>query len=157
MASQKGKQEVKNQLNRTGKTSFEIKDSLKTMRDRGIAALTNMIQKEQVQIVNWAQYVFNRYRTVIKRHLGKIKNSSDLPFPKEEIRLAIKVPLPAYLDKASVDVLDDLKEKNVGLGTFQKMNQPEDVLMELIISEQKILLEEINAFINDLPALDNET
>ena len=81
------------------------------------------------------------------------KKKLDLPFPKEEIRLAIKVLLPAYLDKASVDVLDELKEKYVGLGAFQKMGQPEDALMELIISEQKILLEEINAFINDLSTL----
>ena len=153
MDSSEGNNKMESQPNQNRKASFEIKDFLKAMRDRGLAALTDMTQKEQVQVVNWAQDVFNRYRIVIKKHPGKIKNSSDLPFPKEEIRLAIKVLLPAYLDKASVEVLDELKEKYVGLGAFQKMDQPEDVLMELIISEQKILLEEINAFINDLSTL----
>ena len=117
--------------------------------------MAEMTQTEQVQVVNWAQDIFNQYRTVIDEHPEKIKKSSDLHFPKEEIRIAIKTLLPAYLDPASKNMLQELKEKYVALGSFQESDQTEDEVMELVISEQKVLLDDINLYIMDLPTSDS--
>jgi hypothetical protein len=147
---------MKNQPNHNPEASFEKKVFLKAMRDRGFEALMEMTQTEQIQVVNWAQEVFNQYRTVVDEHPEKIKNSYDLPFPKEEIRIAIKVLLPAYLDQASTNTLNELKEKYVALGYFQDPDLSENVVMDLVMSEQKVLQEDINVFINDLPTLGNK-
>ena len=51
------------------------------------------------------------------------------------------------------DNLSQLKNKYVGLGAFQEMGQTETVLIDLIISEQKALLEDIAAYLNRLKML----
>jgi hypothetical protein len=135
---------------------FEKKAFINAVRERGFAALTEMTQTEQVQVVNWAQDVFNQYRNVIDKHPEKIKSSADLPCHKEEIRIAIKTLLPAYLNPASKNTLQELKEKYVALASFQERDQPEDAVMNLVISEQKVLQDDINLYIMDLPVSEKD-
>jgi hypothetical protein len=106
----------------------------------------------------------------------KIKNIDDLPFPKEEIKVAIKTLITAYAAKDSKDILAMLKDQYVRLSTFQKLNQEDkDTIikeaaevdstsdlsatslfptyqkyMQYVISEQKVLLEDINTFLDNL-------
>jgi hypothetical protein len=106
----------------------------------------------------------------------KIKNLNELPFRKEELKIAIKVLLPAYIAKGSDDIVNLLKERYVHLSAFQEISQEDkDTItkeadridrnsestetalfptyhkyMEIIVSEQKILLDEVNSFIDDI-------
>jgi hypothetical protein len=144
---------MEKQPNQYRKASFEIKDFLKAMRDWGLAALTKLNKSEQVQVVNWAQDVFDQYASVVEQYPHKIKDLAALPFEKDEIKTAIKTLLPAYLEKGSEDLLNELKDKYVGLGAFQKIDQTESVLIDLIISEQKVLLEDITAYLIELKML----
>lgn len=153
-----------------------IEDFIKDFRHKGISALANLSKNEQTLIVNWAQDIVDQYGSVLMEYPVKIKNLFDLPCPKENIKIAIKTLLPAYLTKGSDDIVNLLKERYVRLSAFQEISteDKETIIkeaneidqksestdtslfptyhkyMQIIISEQKILLEEINTFINDL-------
>ena len=135
-----------------------------------------MSKNEQTLIVNWAQELVDQYGSVLIEYPMKIKNLVDLPRPKESIKIAIKALLPAYLAKESDDIVNLLKDIYVRLSAFQEISQEDrqtiikeaneidqksgstdtslfptyHKYMQIIISEQKILLDEINTFINDL-------
>jgi hypothetical protein len=66
-----------------------------------------LTQKEQVQVANQAQEVFDQYASVIEQNPQKIKDFVVLSFEKDEIKTAIKTLLPAYLDKGSEDLLNN--------------------------------------------------
>ncbi len=158
---------------------FEVKDFLKKLRKRGVSALIDLSKDEQAIVINWAQDVINQYGSILKKYPMKIKNIVELPFPKQDIKIAIKILLPAYIAKGSDDIVNLLKDRYVSLSAFQEMSRKdkETVIkesneidqklestdsarfpiyhkyMELIISKQKVLLEDINAYINDLQAL----
>jgi hypothetical protein len=149
---------------------------IKNFRQKGLSVLSDMSKGEQTIFVNWAQDVVDRYGHLLLENPSKIKNVADLPCPKGDLKIAIKVLLPAYLVKGSDDIVDLLKDRYVGLGAFQEISQedregiieesaeidqnsesPNNSLfsayqkyMQLILSEQKILLDDINAFIDDL-------
>jgi hypothetical protein len=135
-----------------------------------------MSKDQQTIIVNWAQEIVDRYGSFLLEYPMKIKNLDDLPFPKEDIKIAIKTLLPAYLAKGSDDIVNLLKDRYVRLSAFQEISQEDKETivkeaneidqksestdtslfptyhkyMQIIISEQKILLDEINTFIDDL-------
>lgn len=153
-----------------------VEDYIKDFRHKGISAIANRSKDEQTIIVNWAQDVVDQYGSFLKEYPMKIKNLVDLPYPKEAIKIAIKTLLPAYLAKGSDDIINLLKDRYVGLGAFQEISQEDKEIiinesneidekpettdtplfptyhkyMQLIISDQKILLEDINSFISDL-------
>ena len=153
-----------------------IEDFIKGFTHKAIHTLANTSPGEQTVIVNWAKDVVEQYGFFLKRNTMKIKNIADLPYPKEHIKIAIKALLPAYLAQGSDDIVSLLKDRYVGLSTFQEISQEdkESIIkevnaidqepgpngsslftayhryMELIISEQHILLEDINTFIEDL-------
>jgi hypothetical protein len=153
-----------------------VEDYIKDFRCKGISTLANLNRDGQSIIVNWAQDVVDQYGSFLKEYPMKIKNVVDLPYPKEKIKIAIKTLLPAYLAKGSDDIVNLLKERYVGLGAFQEISQEdkETIIkesneideksestdsslfptyhkyMQLIISDQKIFLGDINSFINDL-------
>jgi hypothetical protein len=153
-----------------------IEGYIKDFRHKGIIALANMSKDEQTIIVNWAQDVVDQYGSFLKEYPMKIKNIVDLPCPKENIKIAIKTLLPAYIAKESDDIVNLLKDRYVRLSAFQEISyeDKETIIkesneidqnsesadtslfptyhkyMQIIISEQKILLEDINTFINDL-------
>jgi hypothetical protein len=107
---------------------------------------------------------------------AKVKDIAELPCPREDLKIAIKVLLPAYLAKGSDEIVDLLKDRYVRLSAFQAINRedkeaikkesikidqkpvPADSslfpnyqkYMQTIISEQTIFLEDITTFIDDL-------
>ena len=158
------------------KLTVTIEAFIKDFRHKGISALANLQKNEQALIVNWAQDVVDQYGSFLMEYPMKIKNLDDSPFPKENIKIAIKTLLPAYLAKGSDDIVNLLKDRYVRLSAFQEISQEdkETIIREsneidqksesadtslfptyhkyiqIIISEQKILLEEIDTFIDDL-------
>ena len=153
-----------------------ISEYIKNFRQKGLSVLSDMSKGEQTIFVSWAQDVVDRYGHLLQENPSKIKNVADLPCPKEDLKIAIKVLLPAYLAKGSDDIVDLLKDRYVRLGAFQEISQedretilkkPDQIdqksestdtslfstyqkYMEVIISEQNILLEDINTFVDDL-------
>jgi hypothetical protein len=148
---------------------------IKDFSEKGIASLSKLSTDEQRFVVNWAQDVVDQYGSALKEHPMKIKNIDDLPFPKEEIKVAIKTLITAYAAKDSKGILAMLKDQYVRLSTFQKLNQEDkdttikeaaemnstsdlsgtslfptyQKYMQLVISEQKVLLEDINTFLDN--------
>jgi hypothetical protein len=153
-----------------------IHEYIKDFRQKGLAILSDLSKNEQTVFVNWAQNIVDRYGSLLQENPSKIKNVADLPCPKEDLKIAIKVLLPAYLAKESDDIVDLLKDRYVRLGAFQEISQEDketiikesdemgqksestdtsffstyQKYMQILVSEQKTLLDEINAFINDL-------
>ncbi len=150
-------------------SSSAVERLLNELRKTGITAILTMNKKEQITLSNWAHDLVNQYDAVLKNNPMKLKDIAELPCSKMDAKLAIKLLLLASVEKG-------LKDKFVRLGTFQSVDQediskltkhlsyiqkqpmdadtssfPElDKYMDLIISEQKALLEEINSFIEDI-------
>jgi hypothetical protein len=153
-----------------------INDYIKNFRQKGLSVLSDMSKGDQAVFVNWAQDVVDRYGHILQENPSKIKNVADLPCSKEDLKIAIKALLLAYLAKGSDDIVDLLKDRYVRLGAFQEISQEDkDAIikesdeidqrsestdtslfstyqkyMQLVISEQNILLEDINTFVDDL-------
>jgi hypothetical protein len=90
--------------------------------------------------------------------------------------MAIKVLLPEYITKGSDDIVNLLKDRYIRLSAFQEISQEDkDTIiketnkiepksgstetelfptyhkyLEIVVSEQKLLIDEVNTFINDL-------
>jgi hypothetical protein len=153
-----------------------ISHCIKSFRQKGLSILADMRKDEQALFVNWAQNVVDRYGTLLQKSPAKIKNIADLPCPKEDLKIAIKALLPAFLEKGSDDAVGLLKDRYVRLSEFQEIRQEDvDIIvkgaarsdqkpeltdaslfatyqqyMQIVISEQTILLEDISTFISDL-------
>ena len=153
-----------------------IEEFIKDFRNNEMAAIAELDEERQTRIVNWAKDMVDRYGSLLQDYSAKIKDRADLPCPREDLKIAIKVLLPAYLAKRSDDTVNLLKDRYVRLSAFQalspedkesiskklKENDPESELtdislfptyqkyMQIIISEQNAFLEEINAFVRDL-------
>lgn len=161
-----------------------ISDYVKDFRRKGLSILSGMSKDEQTLFVNWAQNIVDRYGVLLQENPAQLKNVADLPCPKEDLKVAIKVLLPAYLAKGSDDTVDLLKDRYTRLCAFQEISaedketiikisdemdrnrspeasqkgQPAETsffsayqkYMQIILSEQKILLEDINSYISDL-------
>jgi len=185
MNSTKDNEKSRAQPKRNENPPSVLEDLLKQFRKDGIHALADLDKDDQAQIVNWAQDVVNQFGSILKENPMKIKNLVDLPFPKEDLKIAIKVLLPAYIAKGSDDIVTLLKDRYVRLSAFQdishedkdtiikhedkdtiikkadkidqksKSTEPEifstyHKYMEISISEQKILHDEVNTFVKDL-------
>jgi hypothetical protein len=152
-----------------------IEDYLKLFRKKGPAALAGLSNQEQTAVASWARKVVDQYISTLVEHSTKIQNIDALPFPKETIKIAIKTLIPAYALTDSEDMLDLLKDRYVRLSSFQEINQEEikidyteagdpnqalpdsdtvfalnDKLMQLVLSEEKILFEDIETYLSDL-------
>ena len=145
-------------------------------RKAGLSALTELGNNDQASIANWAQDVVNRYGAILVEYPMKLKDEKDLPHTKETIKIAIKTLMPAYVLKGMEDSVKLLKDRYIRLSTFQEID-PEDKktivhmvndenhtsppsdtslmpahqkYMQLALSEEKILLEDITAFLGSL-------
>ena len=149
------------------------------LKNKGILAFKQMTDDEQKKVWNWSKEVVQQYRTVHEADPSNIRNIDDLPFPKEDIKLAIKLSLPLYLSKDMQSVVKMLKTAYKDIGTFQFIDDADkkellsrvdpkrrasaqnngnpyplyDKYAEVIISEQKALLQEINDFITDMESI----
>jgi hypothetical protein len=152
---------------------------LADLKNMGIVAFKQMTEDEQKKVWNWSKEVVQKYRSVLEADPANIRNIEDLPFPKEDIKLAIKLSLPLYISKDLQSVIKMLKTAYKDIGTFQFINDGDkkvlqsrsdpkrrassqnngspyslsDKYTELIVSEQKALLQEINDFVTDLDSI----
>ena len=149
------------------------------LKNMGIVAFKQMTEDEQKKVWNWSREIVQQYRSVLEADPGNIRNIEDLPFPKEDIKLAIKLSLPLYISKDMQSVIKMLKTAYKDIGTFQFIDDGDkkvlqsrsdpkrrassqnngstyplsDKYTELIISEQKALLQEVNDFVTDLDSI----
>jgi len=153
------------------------------LRNKGIAAFRQLNDDEQKRVWQWCNEVVRQYRGVLETDPRNIRNVASLPFPKEDIRLALKMLLPLYISKGMHSMVRKLKNAYQETGTFQTIDpQDQAVLstettrrgkqiskrqysdvdranekyMGLVISEKKGLLQDINNFVNELEALTSE-
>ena len=149
------------------------------LKNMGIVAFKQMTEDEQKKVWNWSREIVQQYRSVLEADPGNIRNIEDLPFPKEDIKLAIKLSLPLYISKDMQSVIKMLKTAYKDIGTFQFIDDGDkkvlqsrsdpkrrassqnngstyplsDKYTELIVSEQKALLQEVNDFVTDLDSI----
>jgi ABC-type antimicrobial peptide transport system permease subunit len=178
MSHTKNHKDVESSLNKKN-ISSKIENLLNEVKGKEISALAHMNEEDKVLISKWAQQITDRYIAVLKKHPEKIKNIADLPASKDEIKIAIKILLTAYIIKKSKKMVDILKDYYISIGSFQNIdledkekiieeaNRTDKKLknsstslfsnhhkyMEVIISEQGALVKDLNNFINDLMTL----
>jgi hypothetical protein len=147
---------------------------MRNLKAKGLYAFKDMSEEEQRRVWDWSKEVIRHYRKTLERNPANIRSVDELPFRKEEIKLAIELSLPLYAQKNIHSMVKTLKTNYKELGVFQSI-EPEDkeklrtisvrqdktsakqnreVLeihekyMEMVVSEKKSLLEEINNFAN---------
>jgi len=158
-------------------SSSELEALLNRLRKTEITAILTMNKKAQKTVLNWANNLVNQYDAILKNSPMKLKDIAGLPYSKMDAKLAIKLLMLTAVEKKLEDnTVVNLKDKFVSLGSFQSIDQKDIVeliqyisdiqkksmdadtpsfpelnkYMNLIISEQKALLEEINSFIRDI-------
>ena len=158
-------------------SSSEVEAFLNKLRKTEITAIFTMNKKAQITLLNWAHNLVNQYDAILKNNPMKLKDIAELPCSKMDAKLAIKLLMLTSVEKRLEDnAIVNLKDKFVSLGSFQSIDQ-EDIVklinhisdiqkksmdadtlsfpelnkyMDLIMSEQKALLDEINSFIEDI-------
>jgi hypothetical protein len=176
MNSTKGTKTSKTRPAENEKISLQMDAIVKRLRKKGISAISSMNTAQQAQTAVWAQDVFNQYGSVLEKFPSRIKNRSELPFSKQDIKIAIKILLPIWFARGSENMVGLLKDRYIRLSAFQEIaeedldivtgevNEAQQKLesnhispsstaheyMEIILTEQKVLLDEINSYINDL-------
>ena len=165
-------------------SSSEAGVLLNKLRKTGIIAILNMNKKSQMIMSNWAHDIVNQYNAVLKKNPMKLKNITELPCSKMDAKLAIKLLMLGSVEKGlDNNSASNLRDKFISLGSFQSIDQKDIVklmkyirdikeksmdantfslpgfnkYMDLIISEQKALLEEINSFIEDIIKIKKKT
>jgi hypothetical protein len=154
----------------------KIENLLNVIKVNGFFALVQMNEENKFLITRWAKDIYDRYLSVLDEHPAKIKNIFDLPASKQEIKIAIKILLSAHVIKQADEMVDTLKQRYISIGAFQDIDpdDKEEIIekandksqqlesayeslfpnyhkyMEVIITEQNALLEDVNNFINDL-------
>ena len=160
----------------SGNLPSELDALVQTLRETGVMTIVTMDKNAQTTLSNWAYDLVNQYGMVLKNNPIKLKDITKLPCSKIDVKLAIKLLLMASVKKGTEeDAVNDLRNKFISLGSFQLIDQEDlrqltmygrsqkttkdiDVAsfpklnkyMTLIISEQKVLLHEINSFIEDI-------
>ena len=156
--------------------SSELKRFLKDFKTSGLAAFKKINKEAQRRIIDWSTGVTRQYLILIDKDLANIKDIADLPYPKEDIKLAIKMMLPIYISNGPPNMVKKLKLAYQELGSFQQIDPgdnkriqspatskdtnfskkiPErvaiyDEYLEITISERKILFQEIEKYVDDL-------
>ena len=95
---------------------------LKVFKSKGLSAFKNMNEKEQKAIINWSKKVIRQYTSLIDNDLSNIKDVADLPYPKEDIKFAIKMMLPIYISNGPPNMVKKLKLAYQELGSFQQID-----------------------------------
>jgi hypothetical protein len=149
---------------------------LKNFKRKGLSAFNDMNEKEQKTVINWSNNVTRQYTNLIDNDLSNIKDLADLPYPKDDIKLAIKIILPIYISNGPPNMVKKLALAYQELGSFQQIDPGDneailnpkiskdtnsskklrksltiyDEYLEISISERKILFQEIENYIDDL-------
>ena len=157
--------------------SPELDRLIRTLRQKGISNISGLRKDDMIRIANWAQQVYNDYDDALESLPSKIKSVTDLPFAKEDIKMAIKILLLTYVSNSSDEMVTRLKERYVRLSAFQDISREDQAILtkesretnqmngsadrtaltaydkyiDLMVAEQNVLVEDINTFIEDLP------
>ena len=159
-------------------SSSDVEALLNKLRKMEITAILTMNKKAQITVLSWAHNLVNQYDAILKNNPMKLKDIAELPCSKMDIKFAIKLLMLKSVEKRLEDkTVVNLKDKFVSLGSFQSIDQ-EDIVklikyisdvqkiksmdadtpsfpelnkyVDLIISEQKALLNDINSYIEDI-------
>lgn len=163
-------------------SSSELETLLNKLRKRGITAILKMDKKAQIIVSNWANDLVNQYSAILRKNPMKLKNIANLSCSKMDVKLAIKILLLVSVEKIQENnTVVKLRDKFVSLGSFRSIDEEDTIklmkytrdiqnksmeaetlpfpelnrYMDLILSEQKALLEEINGFIEDIRKIKN--
>jgi hypothetical protein len=154
----------------------EFESLLKDFKRKGLSAFNDMNEKEQKALISWTNDVTRQYNNLIDNDLSNIKDLADLPYPKEDIKLAIKIILPIYISNGPPNMVKKLKLAYQELGSFQQIDPDDkkrilrpkiskntdslkkgrknlaiyDKYLEISILERKGLFQEIENYIDDL-------
>lgn len=180
MISNKNKKKSETQSVKNEHSTSALNNLLNRLREKGPSVISSMRKSDIKIIAKWSYDVFNEYTTVLEGLQMKIKSSTELPCPKQDIKLAIKILLPTYLSKGSDDMVGLLKDSFVRLSAFQEINteDKETIIREfheiekengttnrmlfpnyykyidLMVAEQNALVEDIKIYIEDLPHIE---
>jgi len=156
--------------------SGKIEGLLKKIKRQGTSAFKDMNEKEQKAVFNWSKDITRQYTSLIENDLSNVKNLADLPCPKDDIKMAIRVMLPIFISNGPQGMVKKLKLAYQELGSFQqigtgdikrimtpatskvisssqKMRQNLNTYnqyLEVTISERKILFREIENYVDGL-------
>ena len=162
-----------------GTSTSSLKRLLRALKTNGLVAIKDMSEKEQRRVWDWSKEVIRQYRKTLERNPANIRSVDELPFPKEDIKLAIQLSLPLYEQKNIQRMVKTLKTNYKELGVFQSIDTEDkeklrkmsvrqgkasvkqdrgvieihEKYMEMVISEKKSLLEEVNDFVNKMENL----
>lgn len=155
-----------------GTSALSLKRLLRALKTKGLYAIKDMSEREQRRVWDWSNEVIRKYQRTLEQNPANVRSVDDLPFPKEVIKLAIELSLPLYAQKNIDSMVKTLKTNFKELGVFQSI-EPEDKeklrkayvrqdkdsakqnrdmleihekYTEMVVSEKKSLLEEINNF-----------
>jgi hypothetical protein len=153
-----------------------IEAYLSEFRKIGPTVLAGLSAGDQTTVANWAREMVDQYGSILNELPMKIKDVDVLPCPKETIKIAIKTLMQAYALTESEDMLTLLKERYVRLSSFQEIDSEDkktiytkasdtnqafsssdttlasthQKYMQLVLSEEKILFEDIETYLSDL-------
>ena len=153
-----------------------FEELLQILKAKKLSAFKDMSDIEQRRVWFWSKHIIRHYRVVLERNPANIRTAEDLPFSKEEVKLAIKLALPFYAQKNIHSMVRNLKTIYKELGCFQSIETGDkaklrkssnrrdtssqmpyrellkihEKYMETVISEKKSLLEDITAYANKL-------
>jgi hypothetical protein len=152
--------------------------AVKILLEDGFQRFTTFSVQEQVALASWAAFVVEQYHQVLNSHQVRVKDIGLLPYPKQEVKLAIKVSMLPYITKDEQEGLQGLKYDYISLAMFQTIRaedrqtiaqaaqndkaRSEDSAyplfqeyLNLALAEQNSLLDEIDSFIADIEAILN--
>ena len=154
----------------------KLEDLLKKFKRKGPSAYKEMNQKEQKAVFNWSKNITRQYTSLIENDLSNVKDLADLPCPKDDIRMAIKVMLPIFISNGPQGMVKKLKLAYQELGSFQQIDTGDfkrimtpatskdigspkkmrrnlhtyNEYLEVTISERKTLFQEIENYVDGL-------
>jgi len=174
--NKKNQQSLKTSTSEERNMLLDSSKLLADLKNKGIMAFKKMADEEQKKVWEWSKKVIGQYKSVLKAHPSNIREVEDLPFPKEDIKLAIQLSLPLYISKDMQNMVKKLKIAYKEIGTFQFIEDADkkellsmadlkrrassqnnkaiyplsDKYTNMAVSEQKALLQEITNFVTDL-------
>ena len=175
----KDKESEKSAIDASSGSASSPERLLQTLKAKGLSAFKDMSDKEQRLVWNWCKEIIRQYRKALEQNSANIRPIDELPFPKEEIKYAIKLSLPVYLQKNILSMVKNLKTIYKELGVFQSLDAADkeklkkssvwqdqastkqygeaseihEKYMEMVVSEKKGLIEDINNFVNRMETL----
>ena len=68
---------------------------LARLKEKGVATLDRLSEEELTGVWEWSRSVIRAYRSILEADPRNVRDISELPFEKDDIKLAIKIALPA--------------------------------------------------------------